>query len=45
MKNKENIVHTEAIKKKYSKVEQEIKRNLTEVVLMSELGSSENISR
>jgi hypothetical protein len=34
--NNKEILHTEEIKKKYSKVEKEIKRNLTEVLLMND---------
>jgi hypothetical protein len=45
MNNKDRILHTEEIKKKYSKVEKEIKRNLTEVLLMNDFGSSDNINR
>lgn len=45
MKSKETIIHTEAIKKRYSRVEKEIKRKLTEVLLMNDFGSTENISR
>ena len=45
MKSKETIIHTEAIKKRYSRVEKEIKRKLTEVLLMNDFGSTENINR
>jgi len=44
-KGNKEILHTEEIKKKYSKVEKEIKRNLTEVLLMNDFWSAENISR
>jgi len=47
MWKKLEILHTEAVKKKYSKVEREIKRNLTEIMLIKdfkirELSSDEN---
>lgn len=45
MDNKDKILHTEEIKKKYSKVEKEIKRNLTEVLLMNDFGTWDNINR
>ncbi len=45
MWKKLEILHTEAVKKKYSKVEREIKRNLTEIMLMNDFGSPENINR
>ena len=45
MANNWEILHTEEIKKKYSRVEKEIKRNLTEVLLMNGFGARENISR
>jgi hypothetical protein len=34
-KNVEEILHTQEIKKKYNKVEREIKRKLTEILLLN----------
>ena len=39
------ILHTEEIKKKYSSVEREIKRNVSEILLLNNMGWNESASR
>jgi len=39
------ILHTEEIKKKYSSVEREIKRNVSEILLLNNMGWNETASR
>lgn len=40
-----NILHTEEIKKKYSTVEREIKRQLTEIILLNNIWFKDNVCR
>lgn len=43
--NSVNILHTEEIKKKYSAVEREIKRQLTEIILLNNIWFKDNVCR